>query len=76
MVCNSGLTTGASRESILERFLPHAPAGSVHMAPGRQFCFVQFDNPETAQQAVQALDGVDGQDGEPPLYLAYAEQGR
>ena len=75
VVCNAGLTTGASRESILERFLPHAPARSVHMAPGRQFCFVQFDDPETARRAVTALDGVQGPEGGPPLYLAYTEQG-
>ncbi|XP_043199830.1 alkylated DNA repair protein alkB homolog 8-like [Amphibalanus amphitrite] len=74
VVCNSGLTTGASRESILEKCLPYAPASSVHMVPGRQFCFIQFADKEAAQQVMQALDGVDGQNGEPPLYLAYAER--
>ncbi len=73
MVCNAGLTTGASREDLVEVFQRFGPIESIHLLPEKSYSFVSFSKESQAQEALQQIRGKVGLTEANPLYLAFVE---
>ncbi|TRY74054.1 hypothetical protein TCAL_05060 [Tigriopus californicus] len=70
LLCNLGLTTHGSEESILSLCLPFGAVSNVVLLPQRSFSFVSFEHQSQAWQAFKAIHGQ----GDHPIYLAFVDK--
>ncbi|CAG0881960.1 unnamed protein product [Darwinula stevensoni] len=69
-VCNAGLMTGDTEESLLEVLSPYGVIRKLVMLPNSAFSIVEFHSQEQAEQAMLNLHGKIPLDGK-TLYLTY-----
>jgi alkylated DNA repair protein alkB family protein 8 len=60
-ICNAGLMTGASRESLLEVLSPFGSIERIILLPGKSFSFVVYSNKLEAQEAIHKVNSSDGE---------------
>ncbi len=79
-MCNAGLTTGASQESLFECFVSQGKTPtSINLIQGKSYSFVSFQSEEDAASILESVHGkiglkVDGEtQSDQPLYLTFVD---
>eukprot|EP00088_Acartia_fossae_P051302 TRINITY_DN5762_c0_g1_i5.p1 TRINITY_DN5762_c0_g1~~TRINITY_DN5762_c0_g1_i5.p1 ORF type:complete len:621 (+),score=99.24 TRINITY_DN5762_c0_g1_i5:29-1891(+) len=63
LICNGGLTTGVSRELLLDVLSPFGPVEKISLIPGKSFSFSSFTTSSDAQNAICTINSSEPEHG-------------
>ena len=74
LICNAGLTTGSSKEELVNLFESYGDIENVILLPGKSYSFVLYRSLQSSKDCYEQLNGSFClENGSRPIYMSYIQ---